>query len=79
MQKAFVHYKSIMLSVNLRAEEAPELQERLASMNRDWSRTCTGLQQWDTSLRKTLMCCQVRTNIITEKKQDFEGSFEGLV
>ncbi|KAM4521617.1 nesprin-2a isoform 3-T4 [Odontesthes bonariensis] len=57
-QKAFAHYKSVMLSVNLRAEEAPELQERLASMNRDWSRACTGLQQWDTSLRKTLMCCQ---------------------
>ncbi|XP_040920395.1 nesprin-2 isoform X2 [Toxotes jaculatrix] len=58
MQKMFAHYKSIMLSVNLRAQEAPELQERLASMNRDWSRACTGLQQWDTSLRKTLMRCQ---------------------
>ncbi|XP_071323734.1 nesprin-2a isoform X2 [Trachinotus anak] len=58
MQKMFTHYKSIMLSVNLRAQEAPELQERLAGMNRDWSRACTGLQQWDTSLRKTLMRCQ---------------------
>uniref|UniRef100_UPI0037E98A37 nesprin-2a n=1 Tax=Semicossyphus pulcher TaxID=241346 RepID=UPI0037E98A37 len=58
MQKTFAHYKSIMLSVNLRAAEAPELQERLAGMNRDWSRACTGLQQWDTSLRRTLMRCQ---------------------
>uniref|UniRef100_A0AAZ1XTJ4 KASH domain-containing protein n=1 Tax=Oreochromis aureus TaxID=47969 RepID=A0AAZ1XTJ4_OREAU len=58
MQKMFTHYKSIMLSVNLRSEEAPEAQEKLTSMNRDWSRACTGLQQWDTSLRKKLMQCQ---------------------
>uniref|UniRef100_A0A3Q3FRB2 KASH domain-containing protein n=1 Tax=Labrus bergylta TaxID=56723 RepID=A0A3Q3FRB2_9LABR len=58
MQKTFTHYKSIMLSVNLKAQEAPELQERLAGMNRDWSQACTGLQQWDTGLRKTLMQCQ---------------------
>ncbi|XP_062293145.1 nesprin-2 isoform X5 [Scomber scombrus] len=58
MHKTFARYKSIMLSVNLRAPEAPELQERMAAMNRDWSRACTGLQQWDNSLRKTLMCCQ---------------------
>lgn len=55
----FTRYKSVMLSVNLRALELPEQQERLAAMNRDWSRACTGLQQWDTSLRKTLMRCQV--------------------
>uniref|UniRef100_A0A3Q2WN97 KASH domain-containing protein n=1 Tax=Haplochromis burtoni TaxID=8153 RepID=A0A3Q2WN97_HAPBU len=55
MQKVFTHYKSIMLSVNLRSEEAPEAQEKLTSMNRDWSRACTGLQQWDLSLRKKLM------------------------
>ncbi|CAJ1078355.1 LOW QUALITY PROTEIN: nesprin-2 [Xyrichtys novacula] len=58
MQKTFAHYKSIMLSVNLRAQEVPELQERLSGMNRDWSRACTGLQQWDSSLRKTLIRCQ---------------------
>ncbi|XP_039874015.1 nesprin-2 isoform X3 [Simochromis diagramma] len=58
MQKVFTHYKSIMLSVNLRSEEAPEAQEKLTSMNRDWSRACTGLQQWDLSLRKKLMQCQ---------------------
>ncbi|XP_041660769.1 nesprin-2 [Cheilinus undulatus] len=58
MQKTFSHYKSIMLSVNLRAQEAPHLQEKLAGMNREWSRACTGLQQWDTSLRTTLMQCQ---------------------
>ncbi|XP_068564553.1 nesprin-2a [Cebidichthys violaceus] len=57
-QRAFTRYKSIMLSVNLRAQEAAELQERLAGMNKDWGRACTGLQQWDTSLRKTLMRCQ---------------------
>ncbi|XP_073348713.1 LOW QUALITY PROTEIN: nesprin-2a [Pagrus major] len=58
MQKMFTRYKSIMLSVNLRAKEAPEIQDRLAAMNRDWSRACTGLQQWDASLRKTLLRCQ---------------------
>ncbi|TMS12312.1 Nesprin-2 [Larimichthys crocea] len=58
MQKMFSRYKSIMLSVNLRAQEAPELQERLAGMNRDWSQVSTGLQQWETSLRRTLMRCQ---------------------
>lgn len=66
MQKVFTHYKSIMLSVNLRSEEAPEAQERLTSMNRDWSRACTGLQQWDLSLRKKLMQCQVRGNTTTD-------------
>uniref|UniRef100_A0A7N6ABB2 KASH domain-containing protein n=1 Tax=Anabas testudineus TaxID=64144 RepID=A0A7N6ABB2_ANATE len=60
MQKMFTRYKSVMLSVNLRAQVAPGLQEKLANMNRDWSRACTGLQQWDTSLRKTLMRCQRR-------------------
>ncbi|KAM7395095.1 hypothetical protein PAMA_006717 [Pampus argenteus] len=58
MHKTFTRYKSVMLSVNLRALEVPEQQERLVAMNRDWSRACTGLQQWDASLRKTLMCCQ---------------------
>ncbi|XP_029351666.1 nesprin-2a isoform X2 [Echeneis naucrates] len=58
MQKKFIHYKPIMLSLNLRAQEAPEQQERLARMNRDWSRACTGLQQWDASLRSTLIRCQ---------------------
>ncbi|XP_054474146.1 nesprin-2-like [Anoplopoma fimbria] len=58
MQRMFTRYKSILLSVNLRAQGAPELQERLTAMNQDWGRACTGLQQWDTSLRKTLMRCQ---------------------
>ncbi|CAN9507959.1 unnamed protein product [Ophioblennius macclurei] len=58
MQKKFARYKSIMLSVNVRAEEAPELQESLTSANRDWSRACTSLQQWDAGLRKTLLRSQ---------------------
>ncbi|XP_062267756.1 nesprin-1 isoform X1 [Platichthys flesus] len=58
MQRMFTHYKSIMLSVNLRAEEAPELQPRLVDMNRDWSRVSTALQQWDSGLKETLMRCQ---------------------
>ncbi|KAM9840411.1 nesprin-2-like [Aulostomus maculatus] len=58
MQKMFTHYKSTMLSVNLRALGVPEHQERLAGMNRAWSQACTDLQQWDISLRKTLMQCQ---------------------
>lgn len=47
-----------MLSVNLQTKEAPELQERLVKVNRDWSTACTGLQEWDHSLRKKLMDCQ---------------------
>ncbi|XP_069017780.1 nesprin-2a isoform X4 [Embiotoca jacksoni] len=58
MQKTFSRYKSTMLSVNLRAEEAPQLQDGLTGVNRDWSRACTRLQRWDTNLRRTLMCCQ---------------------
>ncbi|XP_034436669.1 nesprin-1-like [Hippoglossus hippoglossus] len=58
MQRMFAHYKSIMLSVNLRAQEAPELQPRLVDMNRDWSRVSTALQQWDSGLKETLMRCQ---------------------
>ncbi|XP_069371611.1 nesprin-2a isoform X5 [Paralichthys olivaceus] len=58
MQRMFTHYKSIMLSVNLRAQEAPELQQRLLDMNRDWSRVSTVLQRWDSGLKKTLMRCQ---------------------
>lgn len=56
----FTQHKSTMLSVNLRAPEAPELQPRLTGVNRDWSRVCTGLQRWDASLRKTLLRCRVR-------------------
>ncbi|XP_023808480.1 nesprin-2 isoform X4 [Oryzias latipes] len=55
MQKMFAHYKSTMLSLNLQAEEAPD---RLMAVNREWSRASTALQQWDCSLRKTLMRCQ---------------------
>uniref|UniRef100_A0A3B3V428 Spectrin repeat containing nuclear envelope family member 4 n=1 Tax=Poecilia latipinna TaxID=48699 RepID=A0A3B3V428_9TELE len=59
MEKAFCHYKAIMLSVNLQAKEAPETQDRVARANRDWSRACTGLQRWDHSLRRKLIRCQV--------------------
>ncbi|KAF0023789.1 hypothetical protein F2P81_024419 [Scophthalmus maximus] len=58
MQRMFTQHKSTMLSVNLRAPEAPELQPRLTGVNRDWSRVCTGLQRWDASLRKTLLRCR---------------------
>lgn len=69
MQKLFARYKSIMLAVNLGAQETPELQDRLAKMNQNWSQACTGLQQWDTSLRKTLMPCQVRNTKYTKHPQ----------
>lgn len=62
MQEMFAHYKSVIASVNLQAQETPDLQEGLVAMNRDWSRACAGLQQRDTSLRKMLMHCQVREN-----------------
>nr|XP_040016362.1 nesprin-2 isoform X2 [Gasterosteus aculeatus aculeatus] len=58
MQRTFTHYKSIMLSVNLRAQEAAELEEGLAGMNRDWGRACAGLQQWESRLRETLTRCK---------------------
>lgn len=62
MHKMFACYKSTMLSINLRGQGAPELRDRLGRMNREWSRACTSLQQWDTNLRETLMRCQVRPN-----------------
>ncbi|XP_037837524.1 nesprin-2 isoform X2 [Kryptolebias marmoratus] len=58
MEKAFSHYKSIMLMINLQTKEAPELQEKQARVNRDWSKACTGLQRWDASLRRKLIRCQ---------------------
>ncbi|XP_029903714.1 nesprin-2a [Myripristis murdjan] len=58
MQKMFARYKSVMLSVNLGAQEAPELQESLSNMNHGWSRASTSLQECENSLRKTLMRCQ---------------------
>lgn len=64
MHKMFACYKSIMLSINLRAQGAPQLADRLGLMNRLWSRSCTSLQQWDTNLRETLMRCQVRAGSV---------------
>nr|XP_057913540.1 nesprin-2 isoform X2 [Doryrhamphus excisus] len=58
LQKMFTRYKGVMLSINLRALDVPEQQERLAGLNRAWTRASTVLQQWDTSLRRTLMRCQ---------------------
>uniref|UniRef100_A0A3Q2PMA9 KASH domain-containing protein n=1 Tax=Fundulus heteroclitus TaxID=8078 RepID=A0A3Q2PMA9_FUNHE len=82
MDKAFCHYKAIMLSVNLQAKDAPELQGRVARANRDWSRACTGLQQWDHSLRERLIRCQVRRNAkhlyIWGREQDYRFN-EGTV
>lgn len=64
MHKMFACYKSIMLSINLRAQGAPQLADRLGLMNRRWSRACTSLQQWDTNLRATLLRCQVRPSSV---------------
>ncbi|XP_051909518.1 nesprin-2 isoform X2 [Hippocampus zosterae] len=58
MKEMFTHYKPIMLSVNLRALQVPEQQEKLVDLNQAWSRASTLLHQWETSLRRTLMCCQ---------------------
>ncbi|KAM9778675.1 nesprin-2a isoform 1-T4 [Syngnathus typhle] len=58
MQKMFTHYKPIMLSVNLRALQVPEQQEKLVDLNQAWSRASTLLHQWENNLRRTLMCCQ---------------------
>lgn len=59
MQKVFAHHKPIVLRVTHLTRAAPELQDRVDGMNRDWSRGCSLLQQWDTSLRKTFTNCQV--------------------
>ncbi|XP_077408932.1 nesprin-2a isoform X3 [Vanacampus margaritifer] len=58
IQKMFTHYKPIMLSVNLRALQVPEQQERLLDLNQAWSRASTLLQQRESTLRKSLMRCQ---------------------
>nr|XP_054604094.1 nesprin-2 isoform X2 [Nothobranchius furzeri] len=58
LEKQFSHHKSIMLTANLQARDCPDLQEKLVGMNRGWSRACTGLQRWDSSLRRKLTRCQ---------------------
>nr|XP_023829559.1 nesprin-2-like isoform X3 [Salvelinus alpinus] len=66
MQKVFAHYKAVMLSLNLGGRElggcdgpeARELGEGLASMNQGWMLACTGLEEWQDSLRTTVMRCQ---------------------
>ncbi|XP_053737451.1 nesprin-2 isoform X3 [Synchiropus splendidus] len=58
MQRDSAHIKSLVMSLNLSAPSEPGQQERLALANRAWSRVCTGLQRWDTSLRARLLRCQ---------------------
>ncbi|XP_030628013.1 nesprin-2a [Chanos chanos] len=66
MQKAFAHYKTLMLSLNLGSRdlqqaknpESQELQESMRNMNRGWTEACAGLESWEDSLRLTLMRCQ---------------------
>ncbi|KAK6295335.1 hypothetical protein J4Q44_G00345610 [Coregonus suidteri] len=66
MQKVFAHYKAVMLSLNMGGRElrgcdgpeARELGEGLASMNQGWMLACTGLEEWQDSLRTTVMRCQ---------------------
>uniref|UniRef100_A0AAY5KVL8 KASH domain-containing protein n=1 Tax=Esox lucius TaxID=8010 RepID=A0AAY5KVL8_ESOLU len=66
MQKAFAHYKGVMLSLNLAGRqlqecgspEARELEEGLARMNQDWGLTCTSMEEWEDSLRTTLLLCR---------------------
>ncbi|XP_029705649.1 nesprin-2-like [Takifugu rubripes] len=58
MQQLFSQHKPIVLRLNQLAPEAPELQDGLDAVNRDWSRARSFLQQWDASLRKTLTNCQ---------------------
>lgn len=62
MQQLFSQHKPIVLRLNQLAPEAPELQDRLDAVNRDWSRARSFLQQRDASLRKTLTNCQVRNH-----------------
>uniref|UniRef100_A0A8C7F1N8 KASH domain-containing protein n=1 Tax=Oncorhynchus kisutch TaxID=8019 RepID=A0A8C7F1N8_ONCKI len=73
MQKVFAHYKAVMLSLNLGGRElggcdgpeARELGEGLASMNQGWMLACTGLEEWQDSLRTTVMRCQVSYCTVT--------------
>lgn len=60
MQQLFSHHKPTVLRLNQLTPEAPELQDRLDAVNRDWSRGRSILQRWDAGLRKTLTNCQVR-------------------
>lgn len=73
MQKVFAHYKAVMLSLNMGScelggcdgPEARELGEGLASMNQGWMLACTGLEEWQDSLRTTVMRCQVSYCTVT--------------
>ncbi|KAM8847639.1 nesprin-2a isoform 3-T3 [Synchiropus picturatus] len=58
MQRDSAHIKSLVMSLNLSVPSEPGQQERLALVTRAWSRVCTGLQRWDTSLRARLLRCQ---------------------
>ncbi|XP_055088094.1 nesprin-2 isoform X2 [Periophthalmus magnuspinnatus] len=58
MQKMFADYKSTVLSLNLTLHGDPDVQQKVALINQKWSKACTDLQHWDTSLRKTLVRCQ---------------------
>uniref|UniRef100_A0A674B904 KASH domain-containing protein n=1 Tax=Salmo trutta TaxID=8032 RepID=A0A674B904_SALTR len=72
MQKVFAHYKAVMLSLNLGScelggsdgPEARELGEGLASMNQGWMLACTGLEEWQDSLRTTVMRCQTLHSLL---------------
>ncbi|XP_037541118.1 nesprin-1 [Nematolebias whitei] len=67
-ERVFSHYKSIMQMINLKTKDAPEHQEKQARVNRNWSKACARLQQWDSSLRKALIRCQ-----------EFHGSLHSLL
>ncbi|KAJ8009226.1 hypothetical protein DPEC_G00086690 [Dallia pectoralis] len=66
MQKAFDQNKAVMLSLNLAGRqlkgcdgsESRELEEGLARVNQDWRLTCAVMEEWEDSLRTTLLLCR---------------------
>lgn len=65
MQQMFAHHQPLLLRVSRLTGEAPELQGRLGTVERAWSRACAFLQQWDARLREILSNCQVRNCLKT--------------
>ena len=66
MQREFAGYQSVVGDAGglLRAGAALDGGETegslLGELNRGWGQACTGLQDWEHSLRTNLLHCQVR-------------------
>uniref|UniRef100_A0A4W4EGC1 KASH domain-containing protein n=1 Tax=Electrophorus electricus TaxID=8005 RepID=A0A4W4EGC1_ELEEL len=68
LQKAFAHYKTLMLSMNLGSREPQQevtgeglrRHDSLGGMNQAWATACASLEAWESRLRTSVLHCQVR-------------------